>query len=244
MSAPVFLADREQLLAGQHVRLSGPEARHAATVRRLTAGERVDVTDGAGLLIEGVVTDAARDALEVAVRSRREESPPQPRLIAVQALAKGGRDEQAVEAMTEAGVDVIVPWAAQRCVARWPGGREAKGFARWEAKAREAAKQANRVFLPEIAELATTETVAGRLAAAALPVVLEGSTDRRLAALPAPGSGDVVIVIGPEGGVSPAELSAFESAGAVAARLGPTVLRASTAGVAACAVLLGRCGRW
>lgn len=247
MSAPLFLAAREQLIAGERIQLSGSEARHAATVRRLRPGERVDVTDGAGLLVEGVVATAGRDEIDITVCDRRQESAPTPRLVVVQALAKGDRDEQAVEAMTEVGVDVIVPWAAERCVAKWQPGREGKGLARWIAKARAAAKQSRRVFLPEISGPAELPDVVTRLEAAERAVVLDGEASLGLGSIPVPehgDAGDIVVVVGPEGGMSRGELAAFAQAGAVSARLGPTVLRTSTAGVAAAAVLLSRCGRW
>lgn len=244
MSAPLFLAGREELLARERVRLAGTEARHAATVRRLRTGECVSLTDGAGLLVEGVITSSRREELEIEVQARREHPPPSPRVVVVQALAKGDRDERAVEAMTEAGVDVIVPWAAQRCVTRWQPDRQDKALARWRAKAREAAKQAHRVFLPDVTELATTSTVTRWLAGADFGGVLDGDADVRLASFPMPQHGDVVLVVGPEGGHTPAELSAFGAAGAASVRLGPTVLRTSTAGVAAAAVVFSRCGRW
>lgn len=244
MGAPLFLAEREDLLSGDRVRLAGAEARHAATVRRLHTGEQVSLTDGAGLVVEGVVTAAGRESLEVEVRDRREQSPPVPRIVVVQALAKGDRDERAVESMTEAGVDVIVPWAAQRCVARWQPDRQGKALARWQAKAREAAKQSRRTFLPDVTELATTPTVEEWLAGADFGGVLDGDADTPLASLAMPRQGTVVLVVGPEGGHTSAELSAFGAAGAVSVRLGPTVLRTSTAGLAAAAVVLSRCGRW
>ena len=254
MSVPLFLAERERLLSGDRVHLSGAEGRHASAARRLTAGERIDLTDGAGLLAECVVTSVGGDGLEAEVRSRSEHSAPAPRLTVVQALAKGDRGERAVEMMTEAGVDVVVPWAASRCITRWEGARGEKSLARWRGKAREAAKQSRRVFLPEVDALATTKTVSETLSKAALGVVLDSDANVRLAeAAQASGShvgegavaaGGIVVVIGPEGGVTPEELDAFDSAGAVAARLGPTVLRTSTAGVAAIAVLSAHCGRW
>lgn len=259
VSVPLFLAEREHLLSGDRVHLSGAEGKHASAARRLTAGERVDLTDGAGLLAECVVTSAGRDGLEAEVRSRSEHPAPTPRLVVVQALPKGDRGERAVEMLTEAGVDVVVPWAASRCITRWEGSRGDKALARWQVKAREAAKQSRRVFLPEVAPLATTKAVAQTLSAAALGAVLDSAAETRLAELWPPhqaeqagprttedvkASGDIMVVVGPEGGVAPEELAAFESAGAVAARLGPTVLRTSTAGVAAVAVLAARCGRW
>ncbi len=149
-----------------------------------------------------------------------------------------------METMTEVGVDVVVPWQAERCVARWPADRAAKSLARWRSAAREAAKQARRARLPEVTALASSADVAARIAAAASAVLLEPGAAESLARLPLPDHGDIVLVVGPEGGVSPAEVAAFTDAGAVPARLGESVLRTSTAGAVAAAVLMSRCGRW
>jgi 16S rRNA (uracil1498-N3)-methyltransferase len=244
VTAPVFLADRADLRADT-VTLTGAEGRHAATVRRIRPGERVDVADGAGLIAECVVTDVGTGSVTMAVQARRDVPAPEPRIVVVQALPKGDRAELAVETMTEVGVDVIVPFAAERCVARWPAGdRAAKALTRWRSAARAAAKQARRARIPEVTELATAAEVATRLKSAARAVVLEPGVDQALARLDLPGRGDVVLVVGPEGGLSPAELAEFTAAGAVPARLGDSVLRASTAGAAAAAVLMARTGRW
>jgi 16S rRNA (uracil1498-N3)-methyltransferase len=244
VSPPVFLA-ATAALAGERVRLEGPEGRHAATVRRLRAGERVDVTDGLGLLVECVVVSVVgKDVVELEVVGRRSAAAPRPRLVVVQALPKGDRGELAVETMTEVGVDEIVPWAAARCVTQWRGDRGGKALARWRSTAREAGKQARRSWLPEVADLATTAEVASRLAGAACAVVLHEEATTPLTGLKVPVEGEVVVVVGPEGGITPEELAAFERSGGVPALLGPTVLRTSTAGVAAAAVLLAATGRW
>ncbi|WP_067132592.1 16S rRNA (uracil(1498)-N(3))-methyltransferase [Microtetraspora malaysiensis] len=247
MSVPVFLADLSAAASGgqgDRVLLDGPEGRHAAAVRRLRPGERIDLTDGAGLVAECVVRDVAKDSLTAEVLRRYEVEAARPRLVVVQGLPKGDRGELAVEMMTEAGVDVIVPWAASRCVTQWKGERAGKALARWRSTAREAGKQARRFHLPEVTEQATTTQVAELLAGAALGVVLHEEAARPLSGLPLPADGDVVVVVGPEGGITDEEIAAFRAAGAVPALLGPTVLRTSTAGVAAAAVLLTRCGRW
>ncbi|HEY2240040.1 MAG TPA: 16S rRNA (uracil(1498)-N(3))-methyltransferase [Streptosporangiaceae bacterium] len=244
MTAPVFLADGADLTADV-ITLTGAEGRHAATVRRIRPGERVDVADGAGLIAECVVTDAGPGSVTLRVQSRREVPAPDPRIVVVQALPKGDRAELAVETMTEVGVDVIVPFAAERCVARWPAGdRAAKALARWRSAAREAAKQARRARIPEVTGLASAAEVATRLKSAARAVVLEPGAAQALSRLDLPAHGDVVLVVGPEGGLSPAELTEFTAAGAVETRLGDSVLRASTAGAAAAAVLMSRTGRW
>jgi 16S rRNA (uracil1498-N3)-methyltransferase len=240
----VFITDRDSL-EQDVVTLSGAEGRHAATVRRLRPGERVDLTDGAGMLAEGVVAAARPGTLEVTVLRRRVDPVPQPRICVVQAVPKGERGEQAVETMTEVGVDVIVPWAAARCVASWAaGGRTERGLERWRAAAREAAKQSRRSRIPEVTALASTKAVTGRAAQAALTVVLVPGAGTGIGALPLPDHWEIILIVGPEGGLSPSEHEAFAAAGAVGVRLGPTVLRSSTAGTAAAAVLLTRCGRW
>jgi 16S rRNA (uracil1498-N3)-methyltransferase len=244
VSPPVFLAEPGRL-ASNRVVLDGPEGRHAATVRRLRAGERVDLTDGAGLLAECVVAVVAgRDVLELDVLTRRRSPAPDPRIVVVQALPKGDRGELAVELMTEVGVDEIVPWQAARCVTQWRADRRDKALGRWRGTAREAAKQARRSWLPEITEPATTFEVAVRIAAATSAVILHEGAREPLSGLVPPGKGDIVVVVGPEGGVTEEELERFAAAGATPALLGPTVLRTSTAGLAAAAVLLAATGRW
>ena len=166
MTAPLFLADRAAIRSDVIV-LSGPEGRHAATVRRIRPGERVDVADGDGLLAECVVTATGAATVELAVRARREVPAPEPAIAVVQAIPKGDRAELAVETMTEVGVDVIVPWAAERCVARWPGERAGRQLGRWRARAREAAKQARRARVPEVSGPASSADVAARIARAA-----------------------------------------------------------------------------
>jgi 16S rRNA (uracil1498-N3)-methyltransferase len=245
MTAPVFVVG---LLpadgAGQFV-LDGPEGRHAVSVKRLRPGESVVLTDGAGRWAEGeVVGTEGKDRLIVHLHDVSEQPEEFPRVTVVQALPKGDRGELAVETMTETGVDAIVPWAASRCITQWKGERGLKALAKWRATAREAGKQSRRVRFPEVADAATTGQVAALLAKADFAAVLHESGEEPLATAELPAEGEIVLVVGPEGGVSPEELALFEGAGAKAYRLGPTVLRTSTAGTAATALLLGRCGRW
>jgi 16S rRNA (uracil1498-N3)-methyltransferase len=246
MTAPVFVVGSlEGVRPGATLVLEGPEGRHAVSVKRLRAGEALVLTDGLGLGAAGVVLAAeGKDRLTVEVRELPAEPEPEPRITVVQALPKGDRGELAVETMTETGVDAIVPWAASRCITQWKGERGARSLAKWRATAREAGKQSRRLRFPEVAEAATTARVAALLAAADFAAVLheEGAEPLATAALPARGS--LVLVVGPEGGVSPVELAAFAGAGAKPYRLGRSVLRTSTAGTAATALLLGRTGRW
>ncbi|MDH6574815.1 16S rRNA (uracil(1498)-N(3))-methyltransferase [Kitasatospora sp. MAP5-34] len=248
MTAPVFVVDSSRLagvVPGSVVRLDGAEGRHAAAVKRLESGEAVTLADGLGLGVDGTVSAVhGKDALDVTVSAVRREPEPTPRIVVVQALPKGDRGELAVETMTEVGVDVVIPWAASRCITQWKGDRGAKALAKWRATAREAGKQSRRLRFPEVREPMTTRQLAPLLAAAAFAGVLHEEGAEPLATAALPDSGDLVLIVGPEGGVSPDELAAFAEAGAKPYRLGPSVLRTSTAGVAAGALLLGRTGRW
>jgi len=244
VGAPVFLVDDPGALDESVIDLRGPEGRHAAVVRRLRVGERVDLTDGAGALAGCEVTAASRDGLTCRVLTRRSYPPPEPRFTVVQALPKGDRGELAVELLTEVGVDRIVPWAAARCVTRWKGERAAKSLAKWRSSAREAAKQSRRAWFPSVQPLASTSDVVTLLAQVELPVLLHEAASSPAAELAVPETGDVVVVVGPEGGITDEELGCFAEVGARPLRLGPSVLRTSTAGVAAVAALISRTPRW
>ena len=244
MSAPLFLV--ESLPSVDSWTLGGPEGHHAATVQRLRVGEELLLADGRGGTATAVVTAAGRGTLDLTVRTRRYEESPDPRLVVVQGIAKGDRGELAVQAMTETGVDEIVPWAAARSVVQWRGDRGGRARDRWVSTAREAAKQARRAWLPEVSGTpdSSTVAVADRLRATAAGFILHEEARTRLSTVELPTTGEIVLVVGPEGGIAPAELDAFVSAGATPVRLGPAVLRTSTAGVAALAVLSARLGRW
>ena len=207
-------------------------------------GERADVTDGSGEIAECVVTAARPGELELTVLDRRAEPRPEPQLIVLQAIPKGDRGELAVELLTEVGADVIVPWAASRCVAVWRGDRAAKSRARWDSAAEQAGKQSRRVWFPQVTAQADLAEAVRRVDAATLAIVLDPAASESLAGLSLPDRGDILLVVGPEGGITPAESEALLSAGAVAARLGPTVLRASSAGIVAAGILLSRTRRW
>jgi 16S rRNA (uracil1498-N3)-methyltransferase len=240
---PLFLADHAELQRDV-ILLTGAEGRHAATVRRLQPGERADVGDGAGLVAECVVTVQSAGGLELAVQVRREVPPPDPLITVVQAIPKGDRGELAVEEMTEVGVDRIMPWAAARCVPVWRAERGARSLARWRATAREAAKQSRRAWIPEVTEPASVADVSQVITKAACAIILEPGAAQSLGHLRPPESGDLVVIVGPEGGISEEENAAFRAAGATPRGLGPTVLRTSTAGTVAAAVLLSRSARW
>jgi 16S rRNA (uracil1498-N3)-methyltransferase len=244
VSLPVFVHPTlAGLTVGDPVELEGDEARHAVVVKRIRVGEQVALTDGAGTSATVTVTSTSGSSLAATVDAVATTDPELPRVVVVQAIPKGDRGELAVEMLTEVGVDVIVPWAAARSVSVWRGDKQAKALAKWRSTAREAAKQARRSWFPEVTDMVTTDQVVGLLRDSSVPVVLHEAASGPLADIPVPGRGEIVIVVGPEGGISDEELAAFAVVGAEPVRMGTSVLRTSTAGVAATAALLART-RW
>jgi 16S rRNA (uracil1498-N3)-methyltransferase len=254
MSAPVFLAEAatahplSEYAVGSLYVLDGAEGRHAGVVQRRGPGERIDVVDGAGVRLRTVVESV--HGAEVHLRVEQTDVEPVPAVVVtlVQALAKGDRDEMAIEAATETGVDAIIPWQAERSVVVWRGDRAAKSRARWVSTVRAATKQARRSRIPDVEVPLTTKQLASRarevVAAGGTVAVLHEEATVALATVPLPDAGEVLVVVGPEGGISEAEVALLTEAGAVTARLGPHVLRTSTAGPVAIALLSERLGRW
>jgi 16S rRNA (uracil1498-N3)-methyltransferase len=243
-SRPVFVADQLPSEGAQTL-LDGPEGRHAATVRRLRAGELLILTDGQGELALCEVLDTGRDRVRLRVLRRASEPAPALRVTLVQALIKGQRGELAVELAVEAGIDAVVPWRAARCVAQWdPGPREAKALARWRQTAREAAKQSRRAWFPSVADPVSTTALGQRCAAAAGCLVLHERAPEALPSVPLPSAGELVLVVGPEGGLTADELTTLTVAGGRPVRLGPTILRSSSAGAVALGAIGALSKRW
>ena len=226
--------------AGSVVTLGGDEGRHAITVARVRVGETLSISDGAGLVVSGAVTAIDGSTLTLAVDEVTRHPAPAPELWLAQALAKGDRDELAVQAATELGVSGVIPWAAERSISRWEGAKAQKGRERWASIVREATKQSIRPYVPAVEAIASTSSLAKLTG---LVLVLEPTAVSRLTDVTLDAA-RITLIVGPEGGVSPRELDLLAGAGAVAVRLGPEVLRTSTAGPAALAVLNARLGRW
>jgi 16S rRNA (uracil1498-N3)-methyltransferase len=237
--------DLADVHVGGETELDGAEARHIVAVSRTRVGETLLVGNGRGLVTTGTVTMADPARVVLTVTAMHTEPPASPRLVLVQALAKGDRDELAVQTAVELGVDEIVPWQAARSVSVWRADRVRKGVERWRSIVREAAKQSMRPWLPAVGEPVSTAELVGRAARSRM-VVLEPNADAPLSGLvvDTDDARDLVVVVGPEGGVAPEESTALRAAGAGAVRLGSTVLRTSSAGPAAIAVLNLALGRW
>ena len=259
MSNPVFFTPPgtlDGLAPGSVFVLDGPEARHAVTVKRLGVGERLDIADGAGKRLSGTVAAVAPNELTVECSGLSAEPRPEVRLVLVQALAKGDRDELAAETATELGIDAVIPWQAERSIVRWKAERAAKAHAKWQSVVTAAAKQARRAWIPEVRSAVDGAGLQAAVAAADLAVILHEDAVRPLrqvleawqAARPAgdgaDGGREVLLIVGPEGGISPREVTRLCDAGAVTALLGHHVLRSSTAGPAATVLASDILGRW
>lgn len=225
-------------MEGQRIELIDFEARHAA-VARLRVGERVMLTSGVGTLAETSVLETGKRATALLVESTTAVTASSPRVTLVQALAKGDRSDIAVAAATELGVDEIVPWQADRSIVQWRGEKAEKGVVKWQQAATEAAKQAIRAWIPDVRALAAVSDIA-RLDAQL--IVLDPRAEHRLTEVVE--QRDLAFIVGPEGGISPEELETLEDAGAQRVRLGPEVLRTSTAGLAGIAAVSPILGRW
>jgi 16S rRNA (uracil1498-N3)-methyltransferase len=239
------------MASGRIFVLEGPEARHAVTVKRLSAGEAVDIVDGAGTRMTGKVAAAAPAGLEVECQDLAVEDRPDIRLVLVQALAKGDRDELAIETATELGIDAVVPWQSERSIVRWKGDRAARAHAKWESTVAAAAKQARRAWIPEVRAAVDTTALAAAVEAADLAIILHEDAVRPLRTVlerwqggAGTGTREVLLIVGPEGGISPREVTKLCDKGAVTALLGHHVLRSSTAGPAAVVLASDILGRW
>ncbi|MFJ6078229.1 16S rRNA (uracil(1498)-N(3))-methyltransferase [Pseudarthrobacter sp. NPDC092419] len=253
MSNPVFFAPAGSLDGvgpGAVFVLEGPEARHAVAVKRLAQGEPVDIVDGVGRRLTGTVTSSGPSRLEVECLTITAEARPDVRLILVQALAKGDRDELAIETATELGIDAVVPWQSERSIVRWKGDRAAKAHAKWQSVVAAAAKQARRAWIPEVRPAVETSALAAAVEAADLAVILHEDAVRPLRnvleewRIRGDGVREVLLIVGPEGGISPREVTRLCDKGAVTALLGTHVLRSSTAGPAAVVLASDVLGRW
>ena len=229
---------------GKVIELTGDEGRHAVSVKRTSVGEQIELADGHGTRAVITVTGVSgKDRLVGVVDCVASEPAPRPTVTVVQALPKAARSELTVDLLTQAGADVIVPWQAGRSVANW-GKKQDKGLAKWRAAAWAAAKQSRRSRIPEITPVADQAAVVALIQAAPLALMLHEDATGKITDQPVAQVDSVVLIIGPEGGISPAELDAFTAAGAHPVRLGPEVLRTASAGMVALAALGAVTDRW
>lgn len=264
MTNPLFLVDpsrdnvpvnSDELNAGWTITLPAAVRRHAVQSMRLAAGDELDLSDGEGLRVTAVLTDP--DAGVAEVRTFVREPQPVTRLALIQALAKGGHDEQAIDMATQIGVDEIVPWQADRSIAKWKDGRTDR---RWGAVAAAATEQSRRSWTPVLSGCVSSRQLVAHCRRACvhgdMVVVLhQDATDtwegietgvRELAdrCLKDGRPRTVSVVVGPEGGITDDEIAAVTQAGAHVSVLGSNILRASTAGPVALSLLARALGRF
>ena len=245
MVEPLFISPiPSDTKAGSKIKIAGAEAKHAMSVRRLQVGEAISVSDGQGNKARGKVSQLSKDFLELDVESVESIERPKPQLILVQALAKGDRDEMAVQACTELGIQSVIPWQSERSVSIWKPEKQDKHRLRWQTIATEAAKQSLRPFIPEVEQVLATGELTERLKQFDLTLVLDPTSSTPLTSVSLLGHQSIAIVVGPEGGISPEELGQFRSAGLSLVGLGSGILRTSTAGVAVVSYLQATLGNW
>lgn len=236
MSYPLFLADFDEPALGQRISLTGQEAHHAVAVRRIRVGETILIADGQGRAVQGLVTLSEKGHCEIEVSHLCIEPQRPYHLVAVQALAKGDRAELAVELLTETGADEILAWSAERSVVKWEGQRGDRSLAKWAATARAATKQSRRFSLPAVSHV-TTKQLLERISTSAALVLHESASTRLVDAVSGFTGDEIIVITGPEGGLSARELAAFADVGASSVRLTDHVLRTSSAGGIALAQL-------
>ena len=238
MVEPLFYSENiKTATVGSTAVLSGPEAKHAVSVRRMQVGEAIQLTDGLGTRLRGTVLATNSAALELSVTEVIQEAKPSLEITLVQALAKGDRDELAIQAATELGVSAVIPWQASRSISRWDSAKEVKGRARWQQIVNEAGKQSLRAFWPVVQASVTSSALAKALGEYDLVLVLDTTATKLLSEVSIPKEGSIALVVGPEGGIEANELEALQAAGAQLVSLGANVLRTSTAGPAVIAAL-------
>lgn len=259
MTLPVFLGHEtspvlDQVKVGESLTLHGDEARHAVKVKRLTPGEGVDIVNGCGLRVRGTVSAAQGMTMIISVDAIMTEEAPRPRLTLIQALAKGGRDEQAIEQATEVGVDHVIAWQARRSIVKWVGAKAVKALGKWGGVVEAAAKQSRRAWVPEVEgpcdSVALTRWISQVIAGGGIVFIAhEEGVDGLANQLRQLGDrlcevNDIAVIVGPEGGITSEELADFQQAGARVVLLGPHVMRSSSAGAAALTLISAAIGRW
>lgn len=250
MTLPLFYSpDVTGKVPGDVVYLDAATSAHAVRSQRLGMGDPLMVSDGAGTLAQGSITSADPQSACIVIETAEVQPSPAVRINLVQALAKGDRDLMAVEMATEVGVDAVTPWQAQRSIVRIRPERAVKMRAKWQAKLRAAAQQSRRAYIPALrpavegADIAELHAPEDHQHLIVLHEDARSTLHEAMTALPKTPA-EVHLVVGPEGGVSPEELSAVEQVGGSIVQLGPTVMRASTAGPVAIALLNHFLDRW
>ena len=237
----LFLVDK--LESSQSIEVAGDEAHHAIKVLRIKLGEEILVSDGAGNWVRAVVENIEKKTFMAKVLERGFQEEKSPRLIVVQGLPKSDRVKDAIEILVESGVDLIIPWQADRSISKW----QKDSLGKWQSAAVAATKQSRRFRKPEIIDgLSLSELLEIESENSAFLVMHESATTKLSEVVTSKFAdmSEIIIVIGPEGGISDSELAVLEGAGAQIVGLGPEVFRSAHAGGAALSAVSALIGRW
>lgn len=223
--------------------IEGDEAHHAGSAARIKVGEKINVTNGKGRIAEVEVLDINKRNIGCRILEVRDETRAKVVLTVIQALTKGDRARETIELLTEGGAELIIPWQAARSIGQWKDDKDAQG--KWRTWAKEATKQSRRTWIPEILDLHTTAQVKRRIQDSDLTIVLhENGAEAFSEILTSAPPREILLIVGPEGGISDDELASFVSSGARSIRLGKPVFRSAHAGVAALAAIQAAFGIW
>lgn len=244
MVEPLFIKlDLQASNIGATITLDGDEAKHAVAVRRMRVGEAIALTNARGLRVRGVVAAINGKTLDLKVSEVSEQAEPQLQITLIQALAKGDRDELAIQAATELGVMRVIPWQAERSISRWVAEKADKGQQRWQTICDEAAKQSLRAWHPRVESVSSSRQLVNLFGQFDRVLLLDPYAEHGLGLAIKP-MGKIALIVGPEGGIDDSELNLFAEAGAERVHLGSSILRTSTAGVAAIAAIQALLGEF
>jgi len=227
-------------LKGAHAVIGGTDAKHIRNVLRLKPGDRILLFDGSGLEHKARISGLSPGQVEVDIQeSGPAMAEPPVHITVAQALLKERKMDQLVRHVTELGISRWVPFRTRRSIPRPESGRMTARLQRWEKISREALKQCRRGRAPEIAAPVGFESVLEMGAAADLKIVFyEGAaSEGPWAMTPGGAVKRILALLGPEGGFSPSEIEQARAAGFHIVGLGPRILRAETATLAACSLL-------
>jgi 16S rRNA (uracil1498-N3)-methyltransferase len=222
----LFFVDDLPTTVGSSYDFANDDANHAIRVLRMQAGDEFMLSDGKGSWSQVVAQEVKKKSMQVRIMDSGFQAPLATTITVVQAIPKGDRAKEAIELLTEAGVDRIVPWASARSIG--------KGSEKFAVTAREASKQSRRFRIPEVTELATTAQICEAIKISDLAIAFHESATTKLSdQISSHNVEHLLIIIGPEGGLTDEEISAFTQAGAKVALMGRPILRSAHAGIAA-----------
>ena len=233
----------EKLSDSPLIEVDGDEAHHAIKVLRIKSGEEILISDGNGNWVRASVENIDKKSFTAKVLERGSREPRTPKLVVVQGIPKSDRIKEAIEILVESGVDLIIPWQADRSISKW----QKDSLTKWQSTAIAATKQSRRFNVPEIVEeLALSQLLEIESETGAILVMHESATKKLSEVVTSKFAelSEIVIVIGPEGGISGAELELLQGAGAQIVGLGPEVFRSAHAGGAALSAVSALIGRW